>query len=338
MKAFVLLMLLGAFLALGAVSPSKDSAQVEAPKLPDPSPFPITVDFQCSRDFGFHIGDEIPLTIRLEAEKGVIVDLVNLPQKGEHHGPFEVRDIRVRQDQRNGRTCYEVSYQLQSFAPAIAVDRLTFPPLRISYATQEDWDAMESRYRYRDLLSQAFDVYASRTATYFGPMKDMKGPMADKKAALWSKVAVSGGGLMVVLGLITWPLEFIRRRHRARAPTLALTPADRALRALQEARGSCFNYDDHRKRLFFEINAILREFLKEVCGLESANRPSMEIMNQLRDRPFFEELRDLVTRINQVIYEGDAPVDVEPIVRQFSGLLQDVDRTALSGVKHDRAG
>ncbi len=169
-------------------------------------------------------------------------------------------------------------------------------------------------------------------------MRDIKGPIEDGEVAVQWKATNTVGGLLVLLALITWPWEFIRRRKRAVTEPPAVTAWDRALKALQEARESCFNYEDHRKRLFFEINGILRDFLRDVCGLDGANRPSMQLVNELKDRPYYEELKGLVTRINQVIYEGDAPVDVEPIVRQFTGLLQKVDGTSLPEGNHDKAG
>lgn len=338
MKKFLLLTLLAAFLAAGAVSPPDRSDHLKEDSPPDQESFPITIDFDCPRDFGFHIGDEIPLTVTLKAKEGVIVDLVNLPQKDEAHGPFEVRDVTVRKRRESGRTIYTVFYRLQCFRPAIAVDRLSFPPLRISYATKEDWNPVESTYRYRGVFSQPFDIFVSRTATYFGPMKEMKGPIMDKRVAIMWRLATVVGSLMALMALITWPWEFVRRRKRVGRQSVSMTAKDRALRALEEARENCFNYKDHRKRLIFEINSILRKFLKEVCSLHTANRPSMEIMNQLKDRPGYEDLKNLVTRINEVIYEGDAPVDVESIVRQFSGLLHKLDGTMPPGVNHDRAG
>ncbi len=346
MKKFRLVTLLLAFLTLGFLFPGNRTVrsgqeEAEGPKQGEPEgqkTFPITIDFECQRNFGFHIGEEIPLTMILTAGEGTIIDLVNLPQKKETHGPFEVRGVKVRKRREGDRTIYTVFYRLQSFKPAIAVDRLSFPPLRISYATQADWDPVGSKYNYRSLFSQPYEVFVSRTATYFGPMRDIKGPIEDGEVAVQWKATNTVGGLLVLLALITWPWEFIRRRKRAVTEPPAVTAWDRALKALQEARESCFNYEDHRKRLFFEINGILRDFLRDVCGLDGANRPSMQLVNELKDRPYYEELKGLVTRINQVIYEGDAPVDVEPIVRQFTGLLQKVDGTSLPEGNHDKAG
>ena len=333
MKKFLLLTFLAASLALGTVSSDNRSVQSEQGSSSDHEAFPISVDFHCPRSFGFHIGDEIPLTVTLEMGDGPVVDLVNLPQRGEKHGPFEVRGLRVRKRQKGNKTVYTVFYRLQSFEPAIAVDRLRFPPLRISYAEGEDWNPVESNYRYQSLFSQPFDIFVSRTATYYGPMRDIKGPTMDERAAVMWKVATIVGGLMVFAALITWPWELIRRRRKVERQIQNPTPRDYALKALQEARERCFNYEDHRKHLFFEINTILRNFLKDIYGLNTANRPSMEIVDHLKDHPFHEELKGLVARINQVIYEGDAPVDVESIMKQFNELMQTIDETTHPGVK-----
>jgi hypothetical protein len=333
MKKFLVLTFLAASLTLGTVSSDNRSVQPGEEDSPDHEAFPITVDFHCPRNFGFHIGDEIPLTVTLEAKEGPIVDLVNLPQKEDVHGPFEVRNVRIRKRGENGRTIYTVVYQLQSFEPAIAVDKVKFPPLRISYATKGGWNPLKSKYHYRSLFSQPFDIFVSRTAAHYGPMKDIQGPIMDERAAVIWKVAAIVGGLMVLLALITWPWEFIRKRQRVARQVQNPTPRDRAVKALQEAREACFNYGDHRKHLFFEINKILRNFLKDVYGLNTGNSPSTEIVNQLKDRPFYEELKDLVARINQVIYEGDAPVDVESIMKQFNGLMERIEETTHPGVK-----
>jgi hypothetical protein len=338
MKKFLFLSSLLAFLVMGSVSPQGQDVTSEDSNPSDQDAFPITIDFHCPRNFGFHIGDEIPLTVTLVAREGVVLDLVNLPQKQDAHGPFEVRDMRVRKRQESGRSVYTVLYRLQSFTPAIAVDRVSFPPLRISYATREDWDPMESRYRYRSFFSQPFEIFVSRTATYFGPMKDIKGPMSDKKVTILWKVATMGGGVMALAALITWPLNLIRKRRERRKEPPCPTARDRALKALQEARENCFNYDDHRKRLYFELNAILRNFLKEVFALPTANRPAKEIVSQLKGRPEHEELTDWVSRMNKVIYEGYPPVDVEAMVRQLSLLLQKLDGTTPPGMNHDQTG
>ncbi len=322
MKTFLLMASLAASLLLGSESSDHGSPQPEGRGTSGHEAFPITVDFHCPRNFGFHIGDEIALVVTLNTGDGHIVDLVNLPQKDETHGPFEVRNVTVKKRQDSGGATYTVVYRLQSFEPAIAVDRVKFPPLRVSYATEKDWNPVESKYHYRNLLSQPFDIFVSRTAAYYGPMKDIKGPIVDKRAALIWKVAIVVGGFMVFMALITWPWEFIRKRGMVGGQTADPTPKDRLQRALQEARERCFNYDDHRKHLFFEINRILRDFLKDVYGLSTANRPSTEIVGQLKDNPFYEELKDLVARINQVIYEGVAPVDVESVMRQFNELME----------------
>ncbi len=338
MKKFLLVLFFFAFVMMGTAPLPGESLESGEADTPDPGTFPIKVDFHTPRNFGFHIGDEIPLTVTLEVRKGAILDLVNLPHPKDMHGLFEVRGMKVGKRLENDRTVYTVSYRIQCFTPALAVNKVNFPPLHIRYATQEDWNPMESKYRYRDLYSQSFEVFFSRTAPFFGPMKELKGPILDKKGAARGEMAMVAGGLMVLAGLISRPWGFLRKRRKTTPEQPSLTAKDRALKALQEARENCFTYDDHRKRLYFEVNAILRNFLKEVFALPTANRPALEIIGQLKEPPEYEELMDLVGRINQVIYEGHPPVDVESIVRQFSGLLQKLDGTLPPAVKDDNSG
>src|SRR3990172_5891151 len=104
MKKFLLVLFLLPFLTMGAVSPPGERFTSEDGDPSDQETLPITVDFHCPINFGFHIGDKIPLTVTLEAQKGVILDLVNLPRKNDTHGPFEVREMSVSERRENGRT------------------------------------------------------------------------------------------------------------------------------------------------------------------------------------------------------------------------------------------
>src|SRR5512143_1166123 len=95
MKKFLLLFILLPFATLGAAPLPGESPESGEPGSPDRGAFPIKVDFDSPKNFGFHIGDEIPLTVTLEVQKGVIIDLVNLPHRNDIHGPFEVREMKI---------------------------------------------------------------------------------------------------------------------------------------------------------------------------------------------------------------------------------------------------
>ena len=70
MKKFTLLIFFAAFLALGVVSPIDYVVYSEETEPPDQKHFPVIVEFESPRDFGFHVGDEIPLTITRKVKKG----------------------------------------------------------------------------------------------------------------------------------------------------------------------------------------------------------------------------------------------------------------------------
>ena len=73
MKKFLFLSSLLAFLVMGSVSPQGQDVNSEDSNPSDQETFPITIDFHCPRNFGFHIGDEIPLTVTLVARAGVVL-------------------------------------------------------------------------------------------------------------------------------------------------------------------------------------------------------------------------------------------------------------------------
>jgi len=62
-----------------------EKSDTPAEPTPAPASFPIVTSFELPRDYGYFIGDEIPLTLMIESQKGVVIDLVNLPRQGEQH-------------------------------------------------------------------------------------------------------------------------------------------------------------------------------------------------------------------------------------------------------------
>lgn len=159
------------------------------------SSFPIEVSFKLPRSFGFHLGDEINLVMVINARPGVVVDLVNLPRKGEGHGPFEVKYFKIRSAKTKDAVTYEVDYVLQSFMPIFTVEKIVFPPLEILYADRPEGKSSGGALNYKSLVSQPFPIAYSRTATYFGPMIDIKGTFESG----WKAFILSS----LILGLLT---------------------------------------------------------------------------------------------------------------------------------------
>ena len=223
MKKFLLLLILLPFATMGTAPLPGESPESGQTGSPAQGSFPIKVDFRTPKNFGFHIGDEIPLTVTLEVRNGVIIDLVNLPHRKDIHRPFEVREMKVDKRLEKERTVYTVSYRLQCFTPALAVNKVNFPPLHIGYATPEDWNPMESKYRYRDLYSQSFQVFFSRTAPFFGSMKELKGPLLDQKAAARGEMAMVAGGSWSLPDSSAGPGVFSGKGGR-RSPSSPVSP------------------------------------------------------------------------------------------------------------------
>ena len=75
------------------------------------SPFPILTRLDFPREYGFFVGDEIPLTLSIEAVEGVRIDLVNLPREGNMVGVLEVREARIKPPHHHdGKRIYPIEY------------------------------------------------------------------------------------------------------------------------------------------------------------------------------------------------------------------------------------
>lgn len=141
---------------VGVVLAVHTSGEVKSDAQPDAQPegetqavkrFPIVTRLEMERAYGFFIGDEIPLTLEIEIESGVVLDLVNLPREGEQHGAFEVRHFHLTStEQPDARRLYRADYRLQYFGAAPLT--LKFKPLEILYAAAEHRDDVAQRYLY----------------------------------------------------------------------------------------------------------------------------------------------------------------------------------------------
>ena len=147
--------------------------------------FPIVTRIDMARDYGFFIGDEIPLTLTIEVENDVVLDLMNLPRAGDQHGLFEIREMVLTSSTDENRiTTYDVRYQLQYFGAAPLT--IEFKPLEILYALGQERSSLTQMYTYKSLFTQPVIVNISRIGPYrptqaLGP----KGPLDNQRMFVW---------------------------------------------------------------------------------------------------------------------------------------------------------
>ncbi len=166
---------------------------------PNPERFPIISRFELLRDYGYFIGDEIPLTLIIETTGNVVLDLVNLPQPGEKHGVFEIRNRTLSSSTRSSqKKLYRVAFILQYFGPTPLTTQ--FDALEILYAVPQ---GQQDSLTYRSLFTQPVTINISRIGPYRSPKAlAVKGPLSDSRLWLiWTAIctgivciAISGGG------------------------------------------------------------------------------------------------------------------------------------------------
>jgi hypothetical protein len=285
--------------------------------------FPIYPYFQMPRNFGYHIGDEIPLTLIIEVKKNIILDLVNLPHKGEVHGDFEVRNLKISRKESPNTTIYRIDFTLQTFKPVWAVDSLAFPPLDVLYATSEGKDPLSGEYQYISLLSPPHIISLSRTATYFNQMKAVKGVITEETTWLvWSTVLM--GALLWVSTMSSWIRTWYRTRVAKVQPKKKLSPREKALQTITETWEQYIINGGRVQDIFSKANLAFRKYLGEVYSIPTTGKTFLQLKEALQEKPYQVEILELLGKCHAILYEGYIPGrrEQEEVIKQFSALIQ----------------
>jgi hypothetical protein len=246
-------------------------------------PFPIVTRLEMVRAYGFFVGDEIPLTLEIEAQAGVVLDLVNLPREGEQHGPFEVRRFLLTSvDQPHARRLYRVDYHLQYFGAAPLT--LQFEPLEILYASDQHRDDVTQRYIYKSLFTQPVTIDISRIGPYRPtPALGPKGPLDEARPwRIW--IAAVLGSLCVLAAMGAGARDcwrsFQRRRGRADGLHSALAQALQRLRREEERRAPNRQPDT---TAVGALGGIVREYLNNAWRVSAYTLTPSELAARLAD-------------------------------------------------------
>jgi|GEM_PF-1146762 len=298
-----------------AVPGSKNSKQA----------FPIYPYFQIPRNFGYHIGDEIPLTLIIEAKKGTILDLVNLPHKGEAHGPFEIRNLKIHTEEAPDTRVYKIDFNLQTFKPVLAVDSVEFPPLDILYTTSEEKSPLSGEYKYKSLLSPPYTISFSRTAAYFSDMKGIKGVVNQGYGDLvWGPILL--GAVLWVGTALLWTRHWYRVWMAKIPPKRALTPEEKALEILTGAWEQHIVRGGRIKDLFSTASLAFREYLGTVYHIPATVKTFLQLKEALQGKPYQVEILEVLEKCHVILYEGYIPGrrEQEETVKQLKTLVEQI--------------
>lgn len=266
--------------------------------------FPIVTRLDMERAYGFFVGDEIPLTLEIETEQDVVLDLVNLPREGEEHGSFQIRAFDLTTlDQPDSRRLYRVDYRLQYFGAAPLT--LKFEPLEVLYASAQNRDEASQRYIYKSLFTQPVTIDISRIGPY-RPTATLapKGPLNDQRpwriwiagvlGSLCVLAAMGGGGR-------EWWAYYRERQGILRSP-VAETLA--RLRQEEEMRAPVEPVD---ATAVGALGGIMREYLNNAWGVSAHSLTPSELAARLDGTtPQVQDVLALLQECDTIKYQPGA--------------------------------
>lgn len=286
----------------------------------------IVARFETPRDFGYHIGDLIPLTLVIEAATGTVVDLESLPHGGEAAGLFEVRHVRINQSHTTSGSVYRVEFGVQTFVPATWAEGVAFPPLELRFARPGD-RLLDGGYVYRSVTLPPYVFFLSSTARSQEALRPGKGPVLPRVGwSFWGTVSL--GTLSLLLGLLRLAGD-LGRWWRRRAQETRSAAERRALRTLTVLRQRYLTCEEKAPVLFLKTSGVLRRFLREECGIAARLQTVSQIRERFRGHPLERELAEVLERCNHVTYDGHhpTPAEKEDILREAATLIGRFEET-----------
>ena len=279
--------------------------------------FPIFSRFELPRDYGYFIGDEIPLTLVIETAGDIVLDLVNLPNKGNQHGLFEIRDRQMTSSiNANATKLYRVAYTLQYFGPAPWSE--PFGPLEILYALPPDPNVSGQAPIYKRLLTQPAVIHIAR----IGPVQptwipQIKGLQDDQRSvAIWLSFTL--GMAMMSTAIAAWGWQWYTRWQHRRTVSAHLLPlaaaqvaAAQALHKLRHEGAFVFHApEESPPSVGARLDYIVREYLYTRYGVPAFNLTPAELTVHLNGAPGAPAILSVLERCASLKYQAPATIPV----------------------------
>jgi hypothetical protein len=283
----------------------------QAPAVTPSNHFPIVSRFELPRNYGYFIGDEIPLTLVIETAKGVVLDLVNLPKKGEKHGLLEIRDVSITSTSVSpDHKEYRAAYSLQYFGGTPLT--VQFEGLEILYALPDDLRGPERIYAYKSLFTQPVSINLSRIGP-FRPTRAMevKGPLEDRRSGLmW--ISYIAGALLLLVALSKGVREWQHRRKQIRPLVCdAPSPADMTLQTLRQEGAVLRPVEEPAFPVVARLNHLIREYFVAGFAIPAFALTTRELAAHLNDKPFCQDLLCILDRCDILKYQPAAETQEE---------------------------
>jgi hypothetical protein len=305
-----------------------DTSDTPAHSTPAPEPFPIVTRFELPRDYGYFIGDEIPLTLTIEAQKGVVIDLVNLPREGEQHGLFEIRHLAITSSTTKEQIVYRAAYTLQYFGAAPLTAQ--FEPLEILYARPAAEEPHEKRItQYKSLFTQPAVLNISRLGPYRATQAlDPKGPLSDRRRGLIWIPSLLGLSLLGA-SVFGWTKEWQHiRKHAQRRGHPPVSAREQALQALCDSEPSVSRLEACPGSAGVTLGRILRGYLHQAFDIPAFTLTTAELAHELADTPQTEEMLHLLEVCDLLKYQpaNDPSLDTQQLWLQARRFFEQLEQ------------
>lgn len=270
-----------------------------------------------TRNFGYHLGDLIPVTIVISADKNVMVNLESLKRKtlAVDGSDFELAEApSIIKEEKDGKSVYRVQLLLRSWVlkPVLVLN------CDFHYATEMLPDGKTPNWK--PVATPDFAVETSNTATE-ASKELLSGDMELKKSPSPMLVQpLKIGGWLLISALPAWLLLALWRRVRPARPLttaeLAWVEFDRILDEAQSEGGISY---EHLK----QIAGTLRSYLRIEAVPTSEVAIPLEQFFALQDNKM--ELMTItvsaLAKLERALYSKLALTDAE-----LSTLMSEIER------------
>ncbi len=266
---------------------------------------PLKVAIRADRN-RVEVPEPVRLTIRVEAEKGIEVEVPKLEGLVGEFGVAEAAEAEVAC--REYAQCREWTYVLESYVPGAH----EIPAMTFSYRDpREKADGSDEVFQEK-LTTEPIAIEVTQA------LADIKGPvwlpMPLSRRVLWWALGVVGAMAAIGLAVRLWR----RRRKRAESapPEARITPHVWALRELDRLAAERLVERGLVQEFYYRVNGLVRRYIELRYGLMAGEQTSEEFIRALQYSAELaprhkETLRAFVEACDPVKYARQVPAREE---------------------------
>jgi hypothetical protein len=285
----------------------------------------ILMRVESKRFYGYHLGDELPITIQIVADDGVQLNFDSLNQEilGFNGADFQLIPVRAVSiasrpyPSRPHSTLYGIELSVQTFVtkPLVVFN------LDLKYALDVPPGVKQPNWRI--LTTPDFVVTNSPVVTTANDDELEDGDLspADYRSS-WIQWPLMISGLFMVV----W-FSFLRRliiRLNKMRPGRVVPPEERAWSVFNKVFSDARDYGEFGSSYLRNVEAALRAYLAQSCKMKIESLSVKEISSLMEDDPRLPTIVSALNKCESVIYARvDQPVALtEPQVRELYDELQ----------------